>query len=47
MVGFVKIGDKLLCNRCGYLWKPRSLDPKSCPRCKRRKDYDSWEDKAL
>ena len=21
------------CNRCGYEWKPRKPDPKSCPQC--------------
>jgi len=27
------------CPDCGYEWKPRVENPKSCPRCKRRLDY--------
>lgn len=27
------------CDFCGYAWKNRVNDPKSCPRCKRRFDY--------
>lgn len=25
------------CIRCGYVWEPRTKEPKSCPRCKQYK----------
>ncbi len=28
------------CELCEYEWLPRVEKPKSCPRCKRRFDYD-------
>jgi hypothetical protein len=28
------------CNYCSYEWKSRISKPKSCPRCKRRFDYE-------
>ncbi len=30
----------MICNVCNYEWTPRVDNPKSCPRCKRRFDYD-------
>lgn len=27
------------CPFCGYMWTPRTEQPKACPRCKRRLDY--------
>jgi len=28
------------CIHCDYLWESRIENPKSCPRCKRRFDYE-------
>ena len=28
------------CKYCGYEWESRKENPISCPRCKRRFDYD-------
>lgn len=27
------------CDKCGYKWNNRLIEPVSCPRCKRRFDY--------
>jgi rubrerythrin len=27
------------CPQCNYEWEPRKPDPKACPRCKTRLDY--------
>jgi predicted amidophosphoribosyltransferase len=35
------------CRFCGYNWKPRKDQPKSCPRCKRRFDYPERKDPLL
>jgi len=28
--------EKLVCQKCGYSWIPRTLEPKECPKCKSR-----------
>lgn len=28
------------CEHCGYEWENRTKEPKSCPRCKKRFDYE-------
>ena len=33
------------CKHCNYVWQPRTSEPKSCPRCKRRTDYPKLEAK--
>jgi predicted Zn-ribbon and HTH transcriptional regulator len=30
----------VLCKKCNYEWEPRVENPKSCPRCKYRLDYE-------
>ena len=32
--------DKRSCGFCTYSWTPIVATPKSCPRCKRRFDYE-------
>ena len=34
------------CKHCGYKWEARVADPKTCPRCKYRMDYD-WNKKKV
>ncbi|NOZ81409.1 MAG: hypothetical protein GXP63_07110 [DPANN group archaeon] len=31
--------NTMICNHCTYAWQTRVASPKSCPRCKRRFDY--------
>lgn len=31
------------CKFCGYEWEARAEEPKACPRCKRRFDYEEKE----
>jgi len=33
------------CEKCGYEWKSRVQNPKSCPRCKARLDAPKKEEK--
>jgi len=33
----------MICPRCLYDWRERSLSPKECPRCKARLDKKSKE----
>ena len=28
------------CKKCLYTWESRVIEPKACPRCKNRLDYD-------
>lgn len=30
---------ELKCKQCGYVWNPRTANPKQCPKCKRY-DYN-------
>jgi predicted Zn-ribbon and HTH transcriptional regulator len=32
------------CEYCNYEWETRVENPKACPRCKRRFDYDKIEE---
>ena len=32
------------CDKCGYVWKNKKVDPVSCPRCKCRFDYPKKEE---
>ena len=34
------------CHKCYYIWLPKTLNPKSCPRCKTRTDYN-WRETDL
>lgn len=33
------------CESCGYVWVKFTLEPKSCPRCKRYIRYDKMEER--
>lgn len=33
----------IICPKCNYQWKPRVENPKECPRCKSRLDYERTE----
>lgn len=37
-----------LCRKCNYVWESRKTNPKSCPRCKTRKDtiYSTYLDNS-
>ncbi|MBW2964121.1 hypothetical protein KY363_01560 [Candidatus Woesearchaeota archaeon] len=35
------------CHFCDYSWKPRVEQPKACPRCKNRLDYDRLQTKVI
>ena len=37
---------KQRCPRCGYEWESRVGEPKACPRCKTRLDYDRRKEKV-
>lgn len=32
------------CNKCDYDWESRIENPKECPRCKTRLDYNTEEE---
>lgn len=34
----------MICQICQYEWVSRVMNPKSCPRCKRRFDYIIFKD---
>lgn len=36
--------DNMTCPKCGYQWRPRTENPKECPRCKRRLDRPTQKD---
>lgn len=34
---------EITCSKCGYKWIPRKEEPKACPRCKSRLDWNNIE----
>ena len=38
---------KMLCDKCGYQWEPRTEQPKECPQCKRRLNHKNEEESTM
>lgn len=37
----------MLCKYCEYEWSSRVREPKACPRCKRRLDYEKAKSRIV